>query len=55
MDNHMGAVTRVTYASSTEFYRADAERPETRHELRRVHPKRRECNINRIELVKAAY
>ena len=30
MDNHMGAVTRVEYASSTEFYLADLERPETR-------------------------
>ena len=30
MDNHMGAVTRVQYASSTKFYLADFERPETR-------------------------
>jgi RHS repeat-associated protein len=30
MDNHMGAVTRVQYASSTKSYLADFEKPETR-------------------------
>jgi RHS repeat-associated protein len=30
MDNHMGAATRVSYASSTRFYLEDNERPETR-------------------------
>ncbi len=30
MDNHMGAVTRVQYASSTKFYLADFDKPETR-------------------------
>ncbi|CAN5788944.1 SpvB/TcaC N-terminal domain-containing protein [soil metagenome] len=30
MDNHMGAVTRVSYAASTRFYLEDDERPETR-------------------------
>lgn len=30
MDNNMGAVTRVTYTASTEFYLQDNERPETR-------------------------
>lgn len=30
MDNHMGAVTRVTYATSTRFYLEDNARPETR-------------------------
>lgn len=30
MDNHMGAVTRVQYASSIEFYIADSEKPQTR-------------------------
>jgi hypothetical protein len=30
MDNHMGAVTRVQYASSIEFYLADEKKPETR-------------------------
>jgi RHS repeat-associated protein len=30
MDNHMGAVTRVAYASSTQFYLADQARPATR-------------------------
>jgi RHS repeat-associated protein len=30
MDNHMGAVTRVQYAPSTEFYLADVEKPQTR-------------------------
>src|SRR4029079_16795222 len=29
-DNHMGAVTRVSYAASTQFYVADDARPETR-------------------------
>jgi RHS repeat-associated protein len=30
MDNHMGAITRVAYASSTRFYLDDQRRPETR-------------------------
>ena len=30
MDNHMGAVTRVEYTSSTCFYQEDQESPETR-------------------------
>ena len=30
MDNHMGAVTKVSYAASTRFYLEDDERPETR-------------------------
>src|SRR5262249_32568789 len=30
MDNHIGAVTRVTYASSTQFYLEDQKRSETR-------------------------
>src|SRR5215831_7343863 len=30
MDNHIGAVTRVTYASSTQFYMEDQKRTETR-------------------------
>jgi len=30
MDNHMGAVTKVSYAASTRFYLADDARPETR-------------------------
>ncbi len=30
MDNHMGAVTRVSYAASTRFYLEDDGRPETR-------------------------
>jgi RHS repeat-associated protein len=30
MDNHMGAVTRVSYAASTRFYLEDSERAETR-------------------------
>jgi hypothetical protein len=30
MDNHMGAVTKVSYAPSTRFYLGDEERPETR-------------------------
>jgi hypothetical protein len=30
MDNHRGAVTRVTYASSTDFYRTDFGKPQTR-------------------------
>lgn len=30
MDNHMGAVTKVSYAASTQFYVADDARPETR-------------------------
>jgi hypothetical protein len=30
MDNHMGAVTKVSYASSTRFYVEDDTRPETR-------------------------
>ena len=30
MDNHMGAVTKVSYAPSTRFYLADEERPATR-------------------------
>jgi RHS repeat-associated protein len=30
MDNHLGAVTRVSYASSTRFYLEDDQRPETR-------------------------
>src|SRR5262245_15669393 len=30
MDNHMGAVTRVSYAASTRFYLEDDARPETR-------------------------
>jgi RHS repeat-associated protein len=30
MDNHIGAVTRVTYASSTQFYLADQKQLETR-------------------------
>jgi RHS repeat-associated protein len=30
MDNHMGAVTKVSYASSTRFYLEDDTRPETR-------------------------
>src|SRR5829696_202498 len=30
MDNHMGAVTEVSYAPSTRFYMEDAESPETR-------------------------
>jgi hypothetical protein len=30
MDNHMGAVTKVTYAPSTSFYLEDEKRPETR-------------------------
>jgi RHS repeat-associated protein len=30
MDNHMGAVTKVAYTSSTQFYLQDEQRPETR-------------------------
>lgn len=30
MDNHLGAVTRVSYATSTRFYLEDDEQPETR-------------------------
>ena len=30
MDNHMGAVTKVSYAASTRFYLEDQERPGTR-------------------------
>jgi RHS repeat-associated protein len=30
MDNHLGAVTRVAYAPSTQYYLGDQERPETR-------------------------
>lgn len=30
MDNHMGAMTRVTYAPSTRFYREDQQDPKTR-------------------------
>ncbi len=30
MNNHMGAVTRIKYAPSTQFYLADLPRPETR-------------------------
>jgi RHS repeat-associated protein len=30
MDNHMGAVTKVSYAPSTRFYMEDEARPETR-------------------------
>ena len=30
MDNHMGAVTRVEYAPSTQFYLEDQKQPETR-------------------------
>jgi RHS repeat-associated protein len=30
MDNHMGAVTKVTYAASTQYYLEDEEKPETR-------------------------
>jgi RHS repeat-associated protein len=30
MDNHMGALTRVGYASSTQFYLEDEKQPETR-------------------------
>ncbi|HEY7182765.1 MAG TPA: toxin TcdB middle/N-terminal domain-containing protein [Blastocatellia bacterium] len=30
MDNHMGAVTKVSYAASTRFYLEDDARPETR-------------------------
>ena len=30
MDNHLGAITRVAYASSTQFYLEDEQRPETR-------------------------
>jgi hypothetical protein len=30
MDNHIGAITRVTYASSTTFYLEDQKKPETR-------------------------
>ena len=30
MDNHMGAITRVAYAPSTQFYLEDEQRPETR-------------------------
>jgi len=30
MDNHMGAVTRISYATSTQFYLEDYDRPETR-------------------------
>ncbi len=30
MNNHMGAITRVQYTSSTQFYLADQRRPETR-------------------------
>src|SRR5262249_55600553 len=30
MDNNIGAVTRVTYASSTQFYLADQKKPQTR-------------------------
>lgn len=30
MDNHRGAVTRVAYAPSTQFYLSDQQRPETR-------------------------
>ena len=30
MDNHMGAVTRVSYAPSTRFYLEDEKQPETR-------------------------
>ena len=30
MNNHMGALTRVEYAPSTQFYLADQQRPETR-------------------------
>lgn len=30
VDNHIGAVTKVVYASSTRFYQEDQKRPETR-------------------------
>ncbi|SHF57127.1 RHS repeat-associated core domain-containing protein [Fodinibius roseus] len=30
MDNNLGAITRVRYASSTRFYREDQQQPETR-------------------------
>src|SRR5687768_5325512 len=30
VDNHMGAITRIGYASSTQFYLEDEQRPETR-------------------------
>jgi RHS repeat-associated protein len=30
VDNHMGAITRINYASSTHFYLEDERRPETR-------------------------
>jgi RHS repeat-associated protein len=38
MDNHMGAVTKVSYAASTRFYLEDDEGPETRWRTRLPFP-----------------
>lgn len=51
MDNNRGATTRVEYAPSTQFYRMDEKRPETRWETPLPFPVQVVSQVEQIDVV----
>jgi RHS repeat-associated protein len=51
MDNRMGALTRVAYAPSTQYYLADAQRPETRWQTPLPFPVQVVSHVEVVDLI----